>query len=212
MDTNVTEMSDSEIIACSAEHPCNPCFDIAGQCYIVTKLELGLEEPNFSGLKCSVEWGADVNVLATAREAYEYVADMERDMYVDADSCNKHAYTVRSHWLSDGSGDGVYYTATVRPMTAYKVDGDVRTDYDNVDAEDIARDGDFVSEFGTIGELFSQLGRWHAENPAHMDGHAAVGHEVVVTRWYGPGDEEGTVVAIYRTITPKLIHEVEAMD
>jgi hypothetical protein len=40
----------------------------------------------------------------------------------------------------------------------------------------------------------------------------AVGHEVVVTRWDGPEDEEGTVVAIYRTITPKLIHEVEAMD
>lgn len=104
------------------------------------------------------------------------------------DTMDTNVTTMSDSKIIERSGDGVYYTATVRPMTAYKVDGDVRTDYDNVDAEDIARDGDFVSEFGTIGELFVELGKWHAENPAHMDGHAAVGHEVVVTRWDGPAE------------------------
>lgn len=207
MDTNVTTMSDSKIIELSATCPRRPCFDMYGQCYIVTNVTLYSDDD-----VCRVDRASDIGAFATEADAYDLAARRTRDSYEDADSCNKHAYTVRSHWLRDGSGDGVYYTATVRPMTAYKVDGDVRQEYDNVDAEDIARDGDFVSEFGTIGELFSQLGRWHAENPAHMDGHAAVGHEVVVTRWDGPEDEDGTVVAVYRTIAPKLIHEVEAMD
>lgn len=86
-------ISDAEIIALNKMRK-RPCINESGECYIVTGIRVYDDGERFE-----VDSVHDVNVLATEREAREWVAKMMfgKD---DADLAVKHAYTVRCHTLN----------------------------------------------------------------------------------------------------------------
>ena len=70
-----------------------PCITEGGECCIVTSVRIFDDGERFE-----VIGGSDVNVLATEREAREWVAKMMAGKR-DADLAIKHAYTVRCHHM-----------------------------------------------------------------------------------------------------------------
>lgn len=87
---NAKRITDAEIIALNEVRK-RPCIKESGECYIVTGIRVYDDGERFE-----VDSVHDVNVLATEREAREWVAKMmlAKD---DADLVIKHAYTVRCH-------------------------------------------------------------------------------------------------------------------
>lgn len=87
---NAKRITDAEIIALNEVRK-HPCIKEGGECYIVTGIRVYDDGERFE-----VDSVHDVNVLATEREAREWVAKMmlAKD---DADLVIKHAYTVRCH-------------------------------------------------------------------------------------------------------------------
>ena len=87
---NAKRITDAEIIALNEVRK-RPCIKESGECYIVTGIRVYDDGERFE-----VDSVHDVNVLATEREAREWVVKMmlAKD---DADFVIKHAYTVRCH-------------------------------------------------------------------------------------------------------------------
>ena len=91
---NAKRISDAEIIALNEVRK-RPCINEIGECYIVTGIRVYDDGERFE-----VDSVHDVNVLATEREAREWVAKMMLGKD-DADLAVKHAYTVRCHTLNE---------------------------------------------------------------------------------------------------------------
>ena len=89
MKTN-RRITDAEIIALNEVRK-RPCITEGGECCIVTSIRVYDDGEHFE-----VDSVHDVNVLATEREAREWVAKMMLGKD-DADLAIKHAYTVRCH-------------------------------------------------------------------------------------------------------------------
>lgn len=89
MKTN-KRITDAEIIALNEVRK-RPCITESGECCIVTSIRVYDDGERFE-----VDSVHDVNVLATEREAREWVAKMMLGKD-DADLVVKHAYTVRCH-------------------------------------------------------------------------------------------------------------------
>lgn len=89
----IKRISDAEIIAMNEVRK-RPCVKESGECFIVTSIRIYDDGERFE-----VIGGSDVNVLATEREAREWVAKMMLGKD-DADLAVKHAYTVRCHTLN----------------------------------------------------------------------------------------------------------------
>ena len=88
--TNAKRITDAEIIALNEVRK-RPCIKEGGECYIITGIRIYDDGEHFEVDGCH-----DVNVLATEREAREWVAKMmlAKD---GGDLVIKHAYTVRCH-------------------------------------------------------------------------------------------------------------------
>ena len=89
MKTN-KRITDAEIIALN-EFRKRPCITEGGECCIVTGIRVYGDGERFE-----VDSVHDVNVLATEREAREWVAKMMLGKD-DADLAIKHTYTLRCH-------------------------------------------------------------------------------------------------------------------
>lgn len=89
----IKRISDAEIIALNKVRK-RPCIKKGGECFIVTSIRIYDDGERFE-----VDSVHDVNVLATEREAREFVAKMMLGKD-DADLAVKHAYTVRCHTLN----------------------------------------------------------------------------------------------------------------
>lgn len=89
----IKRITDAEIIALNDVRK-RPCITDGGECFIVTSIRIYDDGERFE-----VDSVNEVNVLATEREAREWVAKMMigKD---DADLSVKHAYTVRCHTLN----------------------------------------------------------------------------------------------------------------
>ena len=87
---NAKRITDAEIIALNEVRK-RPCITESGECCIVTGIRAYDDGERFE-----VDSVHDVNVLATEREAREWVAKMmlRKD---DADLAIKHTYTLRCH-------------------------------------------------------------------------------------------------------------------
>lgn len=68
-----------------------PCITESGECYIITGMRIYDD-----GEVYKIDSVHDTNVLATEREAREWIAMMVLDKN-DADLAVKHVYTVRCH-------------------------------------------------------------------------------------------------------------------
>lgn len=93
LDTKVKELSDDDILELDARRKA-PCISDAGCCYVVTCLQIQMDEGE--GRIMSM---IDVNAFAEPGEACEYISKRSLDAYADADSCIKHVYTVSSRWI-----------------------------------------------------------------------------------------------------------------
>lgn len=89
----IKRITDAEIIALNDVLK-RPCITDGGECFIVTSIRIYDDGERFE-----VDSVHDVNVLATEREAREWVAKMMLGKD-DADIAVKHAYTVRCHTLN----------------------------------------------------------------------------------------------------------------
>lgn len=99
LDVAVERFSDEEISALDAA--CKiPCVSAAGCCYVVTCLQLQMEQ----GL-IRVVSAKDVNAFAEAGAACEYVSKRALDAYAEADSSLKRVYTVSTRWVDRGAGE-----------------------------------------------------------------------------------------------------------
>ena len=87
---NIKQFTDDEIITLNTVRK-RPCISEGGECYIVSSFTVFDD-----GEHIVVTDKADVNVFATAAEAYEWVGSMggRRD---DSCSVDKRAYSVRFH-------------------------------------------------------------------------------------------------------------------
>lgn len=87
---NAKRITDAEIIALNEVRK-RSCITESGECCIVTGIRVYDDGEHFE-----VDSVHDVNVLATEREAREWIAKMmlEKD---DADLAIKHTYTLRCH-------------------------------------------------------------------------------------------------------------------
>lgn len=87
---NIKQFTDDEIITLNTVRK-RPCISEGGECYIVSRYTIFDD-----GEHIAVTDKADVNVFATAAEAYEWVGSMSsrRD---DSCSVDKRAYSVRYH-------------------------------------------------------------------------------------------------------------------
>ena len=89
MKTN-KRITDAEIIALNEVRK-RPCITDGGECCIVTSVRIFDDGERFE-----IDSVHDVNVLATEREAREWVAKMMLGKD-DADPAIKHTYTLRCH-------------------------------------------------------------------------------------------------------------------
>lgn len=89
----IKRITDAEIIALNDVRK-RPCITDCGECFIVTSIRIYDDGERFE-----VDSVHDVNVLATDREAREWVAKMMLGKD-DADLAVKHAYTIRCHTLN----------------------------------------------------------------------------------------------------------------
>lgn len=89
----IKRISDAEIIALNDVRK-RKCITDGGECFIVTSIRIYDDGERFE-----VDSVHDINVLATEREASEFVAKMMLGKD-DADLAVKHAYTVRCHTLN----------------------------------------------------------------------------------------------------------------
>lgn len=89
---NIKQFTDDEIITLNTVRK-RPCISEGGECYIVSSYTIFDD-----GEHIAVTDKADVNVFATAAEAYELVGSMSsrRD---DSCSVDKRAYSVRFHTI-----------------------------------------------------------------------------------------------------------------
>lgn len=88
--TTIKHISNDEILALNRVRR-RPCITESGECYVVTAMRVYDD-----GEVYRIDSAHDTNVLATEREAREWVAKMALDED-DADSAVKHVYTVRCH-------------------------------------------------------------------------------------------------------------------
>lgn len=88
--TNIKRITDEEIIALNTVRN-RPCITESGECYIITTVHVYDDGEHFE-----IDRAHDTNVLATEREAREFVA---KRMLSKDDSCYpiKHTYTIRCH-------------------------------------------------------------------------------------------------------------------
>lgn len=100
LDTKVKELSDDEILKLDARRKA-PCISDAGCCYVVTCLQIQMDEGE--GRIMSM---IDVNAFAEPGEACEYISKRSLDAYTEADSRIKHVYTVSSRWIDRGEALG----------------------------------------------------------------------------------------------------------
>lgn len=89
---DIKKFTDDEIITLNTVRK-HPCISEGGECYIVSSYTIFDD-----GEHIAVTDKVDVNVFATAAEAYKWVGSMSsrRD---DSCSVQKHAYSVRFHTI-----------------------------------------------------------------------------------------------------------------
>lgn len=100
LDTEVKGLSDDDILELDARRKA-PCISDAGCCYVVTRLQIQMDEGEGRIMSMT-----DVNAFAEPGEACEYISKRSLDAYTDADSCIKHVYTVSSRWIDRGENRG----------------------------------------------------------------------------------------------------------
>lgn len=88
--TNINRITDEEIIALNTVRK-RPCITESGECFIITNIRIYDDGEHFE-----IDGLHETNVLATEREAREWVAKM---MLSKDESCYsiKHTYTIRCH-------------------------------------------------------------------------------------------------------------------
>ena len=89
---DIEKFTDDEIITLNTVRK-HPCISDGGECHIVSSYTIFDD-----GEHIAVTDKVDVNVFATAAEAYKWVGSMsgKRD---DSCSVDKHAYNVRFHTI-----------------------------------------------------------------------------------------------------------------